>query len=106
MNIDISKIHTMANELNIDYIDNIASKKLTDHTFHNNMKSKYNYLFENHETIFKMAMTDKFDSNRLQFMLNMAKKVQLNEITRHDADVEVGTELVNNIVKPQLEKSE
>ena len=67
---------------------------------------KYNYLFENHETIFKMAMTDKFDSNRLQFMLNMAKKVQLNEISRHDADVEVGTELVNNIVKPQLEKSE
>ena len=37
-------------------------------------------------------------------MVSMAAKVRNNEISEHDASVKVGQVLVDEIVKPQLEK--
>lgn len=103
--IDIEKIISMSNDLNIDYIDNLASNKLSYHDFIDIMKIKYKYLFENHESIFKICTSKSYDSNRLKFMLTMSNKVKNNELSEHDASVKVGQELVHNIVKPQLDKA-
>ena len=46
------------------------------------------------------------DMNRLKFMLNMINKVNNNEITEHNASVQIGEKLVNEYVKPMIDKLE
>ena len=41
---------------------------------------------------------------RLEYMINMAEKVENKEMKEHDASVAVGQVLVDDIVKPSLEK--
>ena len=103
--IDVDKILNDANELNSDYLDNLASSNLSKENFKLIMKTKYEYIFKNHEAIFNICLSDKYDSNRLKFMLTMANQVRSGGISEHDASVKVGSELVENIVKPQLDKA-
>ena len=48
-------------------------------------------------------MTD-IDIDRLEFMFNMSQKVKDNKVSEHNASVEVGQRLVDDIVKPQLKE--
>jgi hypothetical protein len=47
---------------------------------------------------------DKFDMNQLLHMLNLRKKVDTNEVSKHNADLQIGTEMVDKYVKPMLDK--
>ena len=103
-NFDKDKILSESLNLNRDYIDNLASRTLTQEKFMSNMKQKYQYLHDNFNSIFSMCITKNYDHTRLSFMVEMAQKVQNNEMKEHDASVKVGQILVDDIVKPQLDK--
>ncbi len=104
-NLDIEKVLTASKNLNMEYIDNLATNNISESKFKENMIEKYEFLFKNFEPIFNISISKTYDFDRLNFMLNMAKKVQNNEITEHNASIEVGQVLVDQIVKPQLDKA-
>jgi len=60
-------------------------------------------LFEIYPSIFKMAWEGNMDFVRLKYMLEMIDKVKQNKISEHDASVDVGQKLVDEIVKPDLD---
>ena len=103
--LNIKLITETSSNLNMDYLDNLATENLTNQDFINQMKIKYKFLYDNYQTIFNISITENFDLDRLIFMLTMANKVKCNELSEHDASVKVGEELVHNIVKPQLDKA-
>jgi hypothetical protein len=102
---DSEKILTQSQNLNRDYIDNIASRELSVIEFITKMRSKYEYLNNNFKSIFDMCITKHYDYNRLKYMVSLANQVKNDEITEHDASVKVGQVLVDDIVKPQLDNS-
>uniref|UniRef100_A0A6C0IW77 Uncharacterized protein n=1 Tax=viral metagenome TaxID=1070528 RepID=A0A6C0IW77_9ZZZZ len=58
-------------------------------------------------SILNIVESDKFDMDgvlRLEYMIGMAEKVNREEIKEHDASVAVGQVLVDDIVKPSLNK--
>lgn len=64
-------------------------------------------LYEKYPAILNIVFSDRFDDmgiERLRYMLNMASKVQQDDVKEHDASVEVGQRLVDDFVKPQLNK--
>jgi len=99
------KILTESRELYRDYVDNLASRSYSMQDFTISMQTKYSYLNTNFQSIFNMSISNKYDYNRLSIMVNMAEKVKNDEISEHDASVKVGQVLVDEIVKPQLDKS-
>ena len=90
-------------ELNRKYVDNLADRKLSDSKFKTNMKEEYSFLFNNYEPIFNISCSQSYDYRRLASMLGLAVKVNNNELSEHDASVQVGQILVDEIVKPQLD---
>ena len=103
--INIERVLTTSRRLNMLYIENIASKKLSENKFKEQMIKDFEYLHKNYEAIFNISISKNYDFNRLKFMLEMAQKVKKSEITEHDASVQVGQVLVDQIVKPQLDKA-
>ena len=65
---------------------------------------EYNELYDMYPSIFKMACKGDMNIERLTYMLDMLDKIKNNNITEHDASVNVGQVLVDEIVKPNLEK--
>ena len=104
-NLNVERVLQNSKELNMMYIDNLATKNQDSESFKKEMKTKFDYLFTNFEPIFNICLSQNYDFNRLKFMLQMAKRVQKSEITEHDASVQVGQILVDQIVKPQLDKA-
>ena len=74
--------------------------------FKNKLKKKFNNLSTNFPTIFEKTINGTMDMSRLKFMLNMINKVNNNEITEHNASVQIGEKLVNEYVKPMIDKLE
>ena len=74
--------------------------------FKHKLKKKYNNLSTKFPTIFEKTINGTMDMNRLKFMLNMINKVNNNEITEHNASVQIGEKLVNEYVKPMIDKLE
>ena len=103
--INIERVLTTSRRLNMLYIENIASKKLSENKFKEQMQKDFDHLHKNYEAIFNISISNNYDYNRLKFMLEMAQKVKKSEITEHDASVQVGQVLVDQIVKPQLDKA-
>jgi hypothetical protein len=103
--LNIERVLTESKNLNMAYIENIASKELSDSEFNTQTQEKYNFLYEGYEPIFKISTSQNYDFTRLKFMLEMAKKVQKDEISEHNASVQVGQVLVDQIVKPQLDNA-
>ena len=81
-------------------------KKLDKHLSLKNFKVKlegeYPKLFDNFPTIFNKVCAGTLEKTRLAFMLKMIGEVKGSKISKHEASVVVGQELVNNIVKPNL----
>lgn len=90
-------------QLNRKYVDNLADRKLTDDKFKSNMQSEYTFLYNNYQPIFNISCSNSYDYRRLASMLGLAIKVNNNEMSEHDASVQVGQILVDEIVKPQLD---
>ena len=97
------RILVESRDLNRKFNDNLASRELSDDEFKVSMKSHYPYLLNNYESIFNIACSKSYDFNRLATMLGLAQKVKDDEISEHDASVQVGQILVDQIVKPQLD---
>jgi hypothetical protein len=98
-------INNILNSLIID-MKNPKSLYNTDLTMYkNNLFNKYKNINDSYPAIFTMIFNPKFNLhsyNRLKYMINMALKIEKNDITEHDASVAVGQKLVDEIVKPQL----
>ena len=103
--INIERVLTTSKRLNMLYIENLALKELSENEFKEKAKKEFEFLFKNYEAIFNISISSNYDFSRLKFMLEMAQKVKKSEITEHDASVQVGQVLVDQIVKPQLDKA-
>ena len=72
------------------------------------LKNDFKDLYDKYTSIFDLIRNNTIstiDIDRLEFMFSMSQKVKDNKVTEHNASVEVGQRLVDDIVKPQL-KSE
>jgi hypothetical protein len=58
----------------------------------------------NHPATFLGAVDNTIDLKTMEYMVSMANRVKRDDITQHDASVEIGTKLVDTYVKPTLEK--
>lgn len=71
------------------------------------LKNDFKDLYDKYTSIFDLIRNNKLSSidiDRLEFMFNMSQKVKDNKVTEHNASVEVGQRLVDDIVKPQLKE--
>lgn len=62
---------------------------------------------DTYPSIINIVASRNFDMEgvkRLEYMILMAQKVERKEVKEHDASVAVGQVLVDDIVKPALEK--
>jgi hypothetical protein len=64
--------------------------------------SMYPNLFTAYPTALKKACESNFDLEKFKWMMNMQKNVQNNQISQHNASIEVGERLVDEHVKPKL----
>ena len=104
-NINAEKVLKLSSELNSKFIDNLATKALKHNKFKTQMQTEFNFLYKNYEPIFNISLTNSYDYNRLAKMLNLANKVKNNVLSEHQASVQVGQILVDDIVKPQMDKA-
>ena len=56
-------------------------------------------------TIFDKVVNRTMDMGRLKFMVKMIGEIEKNKLSKHEASIVVGKELVENIVKPQMENN-
>jgi hypothetical protein len=97
-----------AKELLSDYKDYINKKKFKNHTYETfecEMNKKYEYLKTNVNSIFDSCIKGTMNLRVLTYMINQAKKLKQNNISKHDASVNVGQILVDTFVKPNLDKN-
>jgi hypothetical protein len=47
---------------------------------------------------------DTFDIKQLLHMLTLRNKVDANEVSKHNADLQIGTEMVDKYVKPMIDR--
>ena len=69
------------------------------------LKNDFKDLYDKYTSIFDLIRNNtisSIDIERLEFMFSMSQKVKDNKVTEHNASVEVGQRLVDDIVKPQL----
>lgn len=91
-------------QLNKEYKLNRNEKTFNIDDFREKMIVKYADLHNSYQSIFNISINDTYNYNRLSSMLNYAEKVRSGEMTEHNASVAVGQILVDQIVKPQINK--
>jgi hypothetical protein len=64
--------------------------------------SKYSIITSKYKSMLKIIFSDKYDKQRLEYMIRLANRVHKGEIEEQKASVAVGQILVDQIVKPQL----
>ena len=104
---DYDIILRQAKELLSDSKDYSNKKKFKNHTaesFEEEMNRKYGYLKNNVGTIFNSCLKGDMNLKVLNLMINQAKELKKNNISNHDASVNVGQILVDTFVKPNLDK--
>ena len=77
-------------------------RNLSREQFTDKLKNNYQKLLENFPTVFEKTLCGTLELNRLEFMLKMIGDIKKKKVTKHEASVVVGQELVDNIVKPTL----
>jgi hypothetical protein len=78
---------------------------LSKDEFVEQMKTKFDYLYNNSSTLFERAMQGDINMDQLNFMLGMINRVNNGE-DYQKASVAVGQRMVDTYVKPMLEKQE
>tara|TARA_B100000787_G_scaffold154720_2_gene129729 strand:- start:6 stop:362 length:357 start_codon:yes stop_codon:yes gene_type:complete len=66
------------------------------------LKEEFEDFFERFPTIFNKVIEGSMEMGRLKFMLKMINEIEKQKISKHEASIVVGKELVENIVKPQM----
>jgi len=102
--IDIDNILAQADNINTNYKLDSKQSGFNDILYGKVLSVLYPDLFSKYESIVKIAASHSYDHNRLKFMLQKADDVANNKISEQDASVQVGTELVEKIVKPQMKQ--
>ena len=67
------------------------------------LKEEFKDFFEKFPTIFNKVVEGTMEMGRLKFMLKMISEIERKKISKHEASIVVGKELVENIVKPQMD---
>jgi hypothetical protein len=104
---DYDIVLKQAKELLNDYKDYSNKKRFKSHTyesFESEMNGKYVYLKNNSGTIFNSCIKGDMNLKVLTYMIVQAKELKKNNISNHDASVNVGQVLVDTFVKPKLDK--
>ena len=68
------------------------------------LTEKYSDFSMNYPVIFLKTLDGGLDMEQFTYMVNMASSVEEDKITQHDASVKVGEKLVDQYVKPSLQK--
>jgi hypothetical protein len=79
-------------------------RQLSENEFVKKIEKDYARVKENFPTIFDKVMMGTLELDRLEFMLKMIGEIKNKKVSKHEASVVVGQELVDNIVKPTLDK--
>lgn len=101
---DIKTILKQSLEINIQYKKEKSEENFHATTFKTRMEEEYPFFVIAHSAIFNISMSPSYDFLRLKKMLILADKVKTSELSEHDASVQVGQILVDEVVKPQLNK--
>jgi hypothetical protein len=79
-----------------------ASNNLSNEDFEAAMTSKFPYLAENAKTLFSRCCTGDMDDTKINYMINMMRKVISGKKSEHDASVNIGQRLVDEYVMPLI----
>mgnify|MGYP001420836127 CR=1 FL=1 len=101
----LDDVKGMINKINL-YNNKKLYNNLNPNEFVEKLKRDYNKLEENFPSIFEKVLSGTLEYDRLEFMLKMLGEVKTQKLSKHEASVVVGQELVNNIVKPSLEEKD
>jgi len=77
---------------------------LNERKFQMKLDRDFHKLKEEFPMIYEKTCNNSLETERLRFMLKMQNEIRKKKVTSHQASVTVGQELVDNIVKPNLEK--
>lgn len=83
-------------------IENHSTEETNE--FVNKLTKDYADIYENYNTIFKMLASGSMDITKLKFMITMLQKVQDNKMSEESASIEVGKQLFNEYVAPNVKK--
>jgi len=100
-------LKNMVNELKLLYLDDNSVYYTNKEELQKNIEDKYSNEIKRYSSICNLLFKNNLSNDifdRLEYMLNMAQKVENKDIVEHDASVAVGQRLVDDIVKPQLKK--
>jgi len=76
--------------------------KISKKEFDEKIKKDYSNFNDKFPVILEKLLKGTLDDKRFSFMLKMIGNIQNSKISKHEASIVVGQELVDNIVKPQL----
>lgn len=98
----LEEVKEMRNRI-ILYKTKKIDRNLKESEFTKKLENDYHKLYDNFPTIFQKVMLGTLELDRLEFMLKMVGDIKKNKVSKHEASVVVGQELVDNIVKPSLD---
>lgn len=107
---DAEKLIKLTKELRQKYVHFIMNdyhnvyKSLDELKFDVKNAPHFKPITEKYESMLPIIFSDKYDEKRLEMMIRLASRVHKGELEEKTASVMVGQELVDNIVKPQIEK--
>ena len=103
---DFEKILQDAEKMDKEVKEFLIVNHSTEETteFNNRLAKDYAYINENYNTIFKMVSSGSMDITKLKFMITMLQKVQDNKMSEESASIEVGKQLFNEYVAPNVKK--
>ena len=104
---NIKTVENCVENLYNDMIKKDSLWKTNPQKFRSNFENDNKELVEKYSSVFSIVFSDKFNKSgyeRLMYMFKMAERVENKDIAEHDASVAVGQRLVDDIVKPQLNK--
>ena len=88
-----------------EYLNLVATNTFHKEQAETDFKVKYEYSCEKLPSILGLVLSSQYDYNRLKYMLDMKNQLDDKKISKDDADVKVGQVLVDEIVKPMLDKN-
>ena len=92
---------------NVDAITKCRTEKPeteSEKEFKMRMNIEFGDFKDKYPVVFEKATEGSLEMERFNYMLSMATKVEDKTISEHDASVKVGERLVDEFVKPQLNK--
>jgi len=83
--------------------NNVITEILNDCKDKSYYENKYPEFFLQCPILSNNIFKPNFDKNMLQFMLKQKLQIEKNEVSEHDASVNVGSRLVDTYIKPIIE---